>query len=148
MTPKTKVKPAREIVLVPDNAISAVRVAYQGTAVLPPRTKVGCLRERLKDPGGASLTTLMELTGWQAHTIRAALTGLRKTGLAIIRWREGMETFYKADGGATTEGPAADKGAAMAGQEVAAATKAARAIAAIEALPSSAPAKSAGKETV
>ncbi len=34
---------------------------------------------------GASLTTMVEATGWLPHTTRAALTGLRKKGYAIER---------------------------------------------------------------
>lgn len=34
---------------------------------------------------GASLGEMCEATGWQAHSVRAALTGLRKRGHAIER---------------------------------------------------------------
>lgn len=60
----------------------------------PRRTKSALLRARLSEPGGASLTALMEMTGWQAHTLRAALTGLRNAGLTITRRREGEQTIY------------------------------------------------------
>lgn len=63
-------------------------------AVAPRPTKAAQLRARLAEPGGASMTELMLLTVWQAHTLRAALTGLRKTGLSIIRNSEGGETIY------------------------------------------------------
>jgi DNA-binding transcriptional regulator PaaX len=52
------------------------------------------LRARLSDPGGVSLAALIELTGWQAHTLRAALSGLRKDGLTLTRRREGEDTIY------------------------------------------------------
>lgn len=68
----------------------------------PPRqTKSALLRARLGEPGGASLATLMEMTGWQAHTLRAALTGLRKAGLTITRRREGEDTIYAIEADAT-----------------------------------------------
>ena len=38
--------------------------------------------------GGATLTALIEATGWLPHTTRAALTGLRKRGFSIERTRE------------------------------------------------------------
>ncbi len=64
----------------------------------PPRdTKIRRLRERLQDRGGASLAVLMELTGWQAHTVRAALSGLRKKGWAITRERVDAEMVYAID---------------------------------------------------
>lgn len=66
-------------------------------AVAPRPTKTALLRARLADLGGASMTELMHLTGWQAHTLRAALTGLRKTGVIVTRRREGGETIYAID---------------------------------------------------
>ena len=58
----------------------------QGSASTAPRqTKAALLRTRLAKPGGVSLTEMMQLTGWQAHSLRAALTGLRKTGAILIR---------------------------------------------------------------
>lgn len=64
-------------------------------ATKPPRhTKAAMLRARLSEPGGVSLAALVEATGWQAHTLRAALSGLRKTGLTITRRCEGTDTIY------------------------------------------------------
>lgn len=54
------------------------------TAHQPPRvSKPGLIRALLEAFGGASLAELVEATGWQAHSIRAAMTGLRKQGLTI-----------------------------------------------------------------
>jgi hypothetical protein len=36
---------------------------------------------------GAAITELMTATGWQEHSVRAALTGLRKAGHVITRER-------------------------------------------------------------
>ena len=58
------------------------------------QTKAALLRDLVSAPGGATLTALIAATGWQAHTIRAALSGLRKTGLAVMRRREGEDTIY------------------------------------------------------
>lgn len=43
---------------------------------------------------GASLEEMMEATGWQAHTVRAAMTGLRKRGYEIERHVEGNTTVW------------------------------------------------------
>jgi DNA-binding IclR family transcriptional regulator len=43
---------------------------------------------------GATLAELIEVTGWQAHTTRAALTGLRKKGYAIERRKRDDLTCY------------------------------------------------------
>ncbi|MEO1688443.1 MAG: DUF3489 domain-containing protein, partial [Pseudomonadota bacterium] len=42
------------------------------------------LAERLAAPGGATLRALADALGWQPHTTRAAITGLRKRGFEII----------------------------------------------------------------
>ena len=72
-----------------------LHIAKQISAATAPRqTKAAMVRARLAEPGGASMTEMMLLTGWRAHTLRAALTGLRKTGLSITRNSEGGETIY------------------------------------------------------
>ncbi len=63
----------------------------------PRQTKAALLRTRLAKPGGVSLTEMMHVTGWQAHTLRAALTGLGKTGVILNRRREGGDTIYAID---------------------------------------------------
>ncbi|WP_353216385.1 DUF3489 domain-containing protein [Sandarakinorhabdus sp.] len=50
---------------------------------LPRVSKPSLIRARLEANGGASLAELVEATGWQPHSIRAAMTGLRKQGLTI-----------------------------------------------------------------
>lgn len=45
------------------------------------RPKPGMVLEK---PRGDSLTMLVEVTGWLPHTTRAALTGLRKRGFAVV----------------------------------------------------------------
>jgi hypothetical protein len=61
-----------------------------------PRTKAALVRDLVSAPGGASMSQLIAATGWQAHTLRAALSGLRKAGLTIERRRDGEETVYRA----------------------------------------------------
>jgi hypothetical protein len=68
----------------------------------PPRqTKAALLRARLAESGGVSLAALIEATGWQAHTLRAYLSGLRKEGLTLTRRREGEDTIYAIKPGGT-----------------------------------------------
>lgn len=63
------------------NSVSAATIVP--TPKPPRQTKSALLRTRLSEPGGASLASLIALTGWQAHTLRAALSGLRKEGLSL-----------------------------------------------------------------
>jgi hypothetical protein len=39
----------------------------------------------LERPNGAAIGDLIEATGWQTHSVRAALTGLRKEGKELVR---------------------------------------------------------------
>jgi DNA-binding transcriptional regulator PaaX len=78
------------------------------TAAAPRTTKAALLRELVSTPGGASLTRLMDTPGWQAHTVRAALSGLRKQGVVVERRRQGSDTIYSV---ASTPAPRAAKGA-------------------------------------
>lgn len=64
-------------------------------------TKSSLLLELLGREGGATLEQLVAATGWQPHTTRAALTGLRKKGHAITRMKEdGVSRYTLAGGGA------------------------------------------------
>ena len=48
-------------------------------------TKIETVRQMLSAPEGASLGQICAATGWQAHSARAALSGLRKAGHTIVR---------------------------------------------------------------
>ena len=63
-------------------------------APTPVSTKVSHLVTLLQRDGGASIAELATTLGWLPHTTRAALTGLRKKGRDIIKWRAGDETRY------------------------------------------------------
>jgi hypothetical protein len=51
------------------------------------KTKAAQIEALLRRKTGARLADLTKATGWQPHSIRAALTGLRKTGADISRER-------------------------------------------------------------
>lgn len=75
-------------------------------AVVPPEpkprsdSKIAGVIALLKRGEGATLAELVGATGWQPHTTRAALTGLRKNGHAIEKTKRGDVTCYKlADAG-------------------------------------------------
>jgi hypothetical protein len=52
-------------------------------------SKLALVIEYLQRADGATIIDLTEATGWLPHTTRAALTGLRKRGCAVIRERIG-----------------------------------------------------------
>ena len=57
-------------------------------------TKQSQVLKMLRSEGGVPLAAIVAATGWQAHTARAALTGLRKQGHAIERSKVVGETRY------------------------------------------------------
>jgi hypothetical protein len=52
-------------------------------------SKLALVIELLRRADGATIVDLTQATGWLPHTTRAALTGLRKRGYAVIRERIG-----------------------------------------------------------
>ncbi len=59
------------------------------------RTKIDSVRKLLSRPTGASIAHLQKATGWQPHSVRAALTRLRQNGHAIERCRHNSRTTYR-----------------------------------------------------
>lgn len=49
------------------------------------KTKSETLRAMLARRQGATIAALAKATGWQPHSLRAALSGLRKAGYEITR---------------------------------------------------------------
>lgn len=68
-----------------------------GGALSPPRpgTKQARLAEMLAAPGGETLGALADALGWQPHTTRAAITGLRKRGfeIAVANQGDGLRVY-------------------------------------------------------
>ncbi len=48
-------------------------------------TKIETILKLLRRPNGASIAQLQKTVDWQPHSVRAALTGLRKKGHTIVR---------------------------------------------------------------
>lgn len=57
-------------------------------------SKAAALLEMLNRENGASLEEMTERTGWQPHTVRAAMTGLRKKGHVIDKRTSGNTTVW------------------------------------------------------
>jgi hypothetical protein len=59
-------------------------------------SKLARVIDLLQRSEGATITNLIEATGWLPHTTRAALTGLRKRGYAVARERvEEGDSIYR-----------------------------------------------------
>ena len=69
----------------------------------PPReTKAAILRKLLGRKNGADIGTLQSATGWQPHSVRAGISGLRKAGYTIDRTyaaKPGGTATYRITGG-------------------------------------------------
>ena len=77
----------------PKNRPTARKVGRKGAR----RTKASIILDLLKRPKGATVADLQKATGWQAHSIRAAITGLRKRGITITRSQDDSVTVYRAE---------------------------------------------------
>lgn len=67
-------------------ASATARKATLGTAALRSGTKQAKLVAMLQRPKGASVTEIVEVLGWQAHTVRGAIAGAlkKKLGLTVL----------------------------------------------------------------
>ena len=51
-------------------------------------TKIETILKLLRRSNGANIAQLQKATGWQPHSVRAALTGLRKKGHEVARAKD------------------------------------------------------------
>lgn len=74
------------------------KIATTANRAANPSSKLVRISELLKRPSGATLDALTKETGWQAHSVRAAITGLRKKGLAVTltKHESGPSTYHAA----------------------------------------------------
>lgn len=49
-----------------------------------PATKIETLLKLIKRPRGATLAELQKATGWQAHSVRGAISGTLRTKLRLV----------------------------------------------------------------
>jgi hypothetical protein len=85
---------------VPDEGGYSARVAAPRDG-----SKLARVIDLLQRSDGATIPNLTEATGWLPHTTRAALTGLRKRGYAVIRERIGAGgSVYRISGAPAYKG--------------------------------------------
>lgn len=77
----------REIIMTTDKSTTVAKAPRE-------HSKAHRLVELLKIGTGASLEDMIEATGWQSHTVRAAMTGLRKRGYVVERKVEGTTSVW------------------------------------------------------
>ncbi len=80
----------------PPAAAEPATPAASPSATPARQTKKGSILALLQRPKGAAINDLTEATGWQVHSVRAALTGLRKEGKELVRDKnEAGVTLYR-----------------------------------------------------
>jgi len=72
-----RVARAKRIAPAPNPSVAPVR-----------QSKKAAVIALLARPEGAAISDLIGLTGWQVHSVRAALTGLRKEGKDLVRAKD------------------------------------------------------------
>ena len=77
-----------------DENAAALESTLTTVAPVKRTTKQDLVLTLLQAEGGTSLSAIIEATGWLPHTARAALSGLRKQGHAIVRTKADGETCY------------------------------------------------------
>lgn len=90
MTTTSKSQPAKTSAKVTDAPVDS------GARRVP--TKTDQLLAMLQTPDGVSIEELSDRFGWMKHTTRAAFTGLRKKGYAVIRGKQGSVAVYRIGG--------------------------------------------------
>lgn len=61
----------------------------------PASTKTARMLAMLLQSEGASIEEMSDALGWQQHSTRAGLTGLRKKGHKVVRDKQGSVTIYR-----------------------------------------------------
>ena len=84
-------EPSGTLVAVDDPASSALPASPR------PASKTANVLALLARADGATLAELVAATGWLPHTTRAALTGLRKKGHAVVRGQRNGATCYRVE---------------------------------------------------
>ncbi|WP_394729511.1 DUF3489 domain-containing protein [Altererythrobacter sp. GH1-8] len=78
----------------PKDATTAKVSPIASPSVPRPDSKIGKVVALLQRKEGATLDELVTATGWQVHTARAALTGLKKRGYVIERCTRNDVSVY------------------------------------------------------
>ncbi len=87
----------RELIGLPEPEDAAIRSRSGVTPIRASTTKSQRVLQLLRRDAGVTMDELVIATGWQAHSGRAALAGLRKRGHPITRTKREGVSCYKID---------------------------------------------------
>jgi hypothetical protein len=63
--------------------IDALQKLEATSPTIRPGTKLAVIIDALRNPGGATIAQMMAGTGWQAHTVRGAISGMVRKRLGL-----------------------------------------------------------------
>ncbi len=78
-------------------AAKTARTNRSAPTAASPKTKIDALVALMRRPKGATLEDLMRASGWQAHSVRGAISGAikKKLKLAVSSTRDGDTRLYR-----------------------------------------------------
>ncbi len=102
-TPATTVQQSKTNPRTASKKSTATVVAKKEPPALPrkagtqPTSKIEAVIALLRRPKGANIKDLMEATGWQAHSVRGAISGAikKKLGLNVMSEKTGTVRLYR-----------------------------------------------------
>ncbi len=67
-------------------ATHAIQKLDPTTRPIRPATKLAAIIDAMRRPGGATIAQMMASTGWQAHTVRGAISGMvrKRLGYEVV----------------------------------------------------------------
>ena len=83
--------------LVKRDPIDALQKLEATPPTIRPGTKLAAIIDAMRHPGGATIAQMMAGTGWQAHTVRGAISGMvrKRLGFEVITEKraDGLRTY-------------------------------------------------------
>ena len=78
-------------------ATHALQKLEATSRTIRPGTKLATIIDAMRHPGGATIVQMMDGTGWQAHTVRGAISGMvrKRLGYEVIteKGTDGQRTY-------------------------------------------------------
>ncbi len=80
----TTTSPRQPIIALARKRIKLLKRLYQQIEAAKPATKTETLLKLIKRQRGATLAELQKATGWQAHSVRGAISGILRIKLGLV----------------------------------------------------------------
>lgn len=92
---KTILKAEQKRLTLPKRKANGANLNRDAHSQSPPLTKSATIITAMSDTAGATLDEICSITGWQPHSARAFLSGLRKKGHNIFKTcRDGVTCYH------------------------------------------------------